>query len=624
MNAVLPRVMIAFEPPSSGLGAELLARGHETVAVEDRDQIDETIAGQPFELCIVWVDTPEALELCGEVRRTPRGAVTPILIVGGEGMAVEDLDAAVDAGADAFVERDAGTAELLARVDGLLGYSGEDEPRDAAAAPDPVEEALSAAEAVGEAAEALPSVADRGSIPPGQASLSELIDQVEQELAPSLEPDPTGAPDVPEDLDALDIEADLGRPAPLDEDPVSIPLSEPPEAPDAEDPSPETDASPAPPGLEDAEPARSGEEGSAALGEPVDERTSGGDDRGSLAEERLWSLLARALAMRFTGVLVIAHRDVERRLYLEDGEPLLAVSSAREDRLIELLFREGRLSEEQYQRASLTVSESGRRVGVVLVERGLIASRELFPLVRHHYEMLIFDSFAWREGEFRFEEGERSRGERILLDVPGAALIVEGLRSRARLEDVDALVSATACPLRLDSGIRPLEEVGLAPFEQRLVEDCDGTNTVGDLARLHDVPELELRTLLAGLVVLGWIEAEGGSGGGERRPAPGLPAPRHDQDARVERARVADKLTQVDEATYFSLMEVPPDASGHEIRKAYRRLRGQFALERFAVADLVDLREQVEVIRLILDEAYEILRDPALREAYRQALEDRP
>lgn len=125
--------------------------------------------------------------------------------------------------------------------------------------------------------------------------------------------------------------------------------------------------------------------------------------------------------------------------------------------------------------------------------------------------------------------------------------------------------------------------------------------------------------------MLGWLKADRVSGdlpvwepdlphGSVDRPG--------DHDLRVERARVADKHAQVLEGTYFAIMEVPPEASGYEIRKSYRRLRGLFAPERFAVEELADLRSQAEVIRIVLDEAYEVLRDSSLREGYRAAQAD--
>ena len=343
---------------------------------------------------------------------------------------------------------------------------------------------------------------------------------------------------------------------------------------------------------------------------------------GALESTRVWALMARLRAERASGVLVVTREGRERRIALADGEPTMAVSSAREDRLIELLYREGRLSQRQYEQASMTIGATGRRAGAVLVEKGLISSRELFPLVRHHYEMLIFDTFTWREGTWRFEEDADLGKERILLDISAAAIVVEGMRSRVPREEIAALISTESRPVLLECGICPLEEAGLSSSESEYLEWLDGGRTLADLADRFSLPEEEMAALLAALKVLGWVAADGaGEGPGEERAEAGIDARGSlRQELRVERARVADKLAQVADGSYFVLLEVPPEASGYEIRKAYRRLRGLFSTDRFAAGELLDLQEDVKDIRFVLDEAYEILRNPALREAYRGAL----
>ncbi|HUT79158.1 MAG TPA: hypothetical protein VM285_15780, partial [Polyangia bacterium] len=244
----------------------------------------------------------------------------------------------------------------------------------------------------------------------------------------------------------------------------------------------------------------------------------------------------------------------------------------------------------------------------------------LFPLVRHHYETLVIDSFAWKDCEWHFEEDGRQAGERILLDVPTAALIVEGVRSRASSDDIDALVPPGSRPCLQERGIATLEDVGLPAEEQQILDLCDGSLSTARIAQRSGMPEDELRALLSGLAVLGWVRAEGE---GERAETGAGPPPHSragvEAGLRVERARVGEKLTVAEEGSYFAVLEVPPEASGHEIRKAYRRLRAQFAAERFAVDELEDLRGPAEVVRTVLDESYEVLRDPAMREAYRKA-----
>jgi CheY-like chemotaxis protein len=549
---------------------------------------------RPPDLCVILGCDEKALELLRQIRRSPRGAVVPVLAVTAADVLVDE-QACLDAGADSVASQAEGADGLIERIEAMLGIGntvslppppsdtpGEDRGRqrdDVAAAEiadDPISRALAAAGRL--ASKATMSSPLRAPYAPGaNPNLDSVIAAAELRVAPLFERGSLAAPEVAVDLDEVEMGAYLEEPAGL--------------------------------------------AGGVSVGAGP-ESASGDREEGSLERVRVWDLIAGILARRASGVLSLVSRGVERRFFAEEGELTMATSSAREDRLIELLHREGRLTESQYQQAAITIGASGRRAGAVLVEKGLIASRELFPLVRHHYEALIYDSFSWTEGAWRFREGRQRVSERILLDLPTAGIIMEGLRSRARLEDLAAIAPPGSRPSRTDEGIRPLQETGLSEHELEVLEWCDGKRDTETIATRFDMPHGELCAILAGLKILGWVSVEGAAG--EIARGIGFPEERPDQaasrrDLRVERARVADKLNQVEEGTYFAVMEVPWDASGYEIRKAYRRLRGLYAPERFAVDELADLQVQAEVIRNVLDEAYEILRNSTLRESYRAA-----
>ncbi|MBW2277386.1 MAG: DUF4388 domain-containing protein [Deltaproteobacteria bacterium] len=660
------RVIVALEPTAGQLSENLTSLGVGVVRLYSSDEVVDVLDQGVFDLCVVFAVDPRMEEVLQQLRASPAGAVMPVLLVGGPETNVTNRDRALELGADAFVGADEGPDEVLARVEMLSGRPST-APMSPTAAIDPVEEALAAAEAVAPSAGGRSAADEPAKVAVGESSMQQIIDRVEARIsaAPPVDTGEVESVAEADPLDALDIEADLGRPACTDsETPVPSVASQPttvePEPEIAVTPSedegeadetliyvPEPEDEPTLPGT----PARVAEAAERqedvtekAIEEPEEEVTLTGApeespmgqleleevdeheappdglDTGTLDKEPLWSLLARALADRKSGALVLVSRGIERKIYLDEGEPVMAVSSAREDRLIELLHREGRLSENQYQQAVMTIGASGRRAGVILMEKGLITPRELFPLVRHHYETLVFDAFTWREGEWRFDPELSAAGERILLDVSAGALIVEGIRLRSTPAEIDALILPGAMPLRVEDGICPLEKVDLPPEELGLLEACDGTRSTKDLAQSFGMAEEEVRTLLAGLVVLGWVRSIGGDETGAKPESAVFKPVSQASELRVERARVADKLTQVDDGTYFSILEISPEASGYEIRKAYRRLRGQFATERFAVSELSDLQPDVEVIRFVLEEAYEVLRDAAVREAYRLAI----
>lgn len=348
-------------------------------------------------------------------------------------------------------------------------------------------------------------------------------------------------------------------------------------------------------------------------------------DGGRLSEEPVWSLLVAAMTDRVSGMLHLERNGIERTFYLDRGDVVIATSTARDDRLVELLYRQGRLSEEEYSQAVLTIGASGRKVGAILVERGMISSRELFPLVRHHYENIILDSFSWRDGTWRFVDEEGFGGERILLEVPTATLIVEGIRSRAPRRDVEAIVPKGARVMEMPGGaICPVQEVGLLEEETALYRACDGSTDLEQLAGQFELSLFEIRALFAGLAVLGIVHIQVVDDHSvESQEVNEITQRfRRERGYRVERLRVADKMNQVREGTYFQILEVAPRASGYEIRKAYRALSGQFAVERFATPELEDLSDDVVTVRHIVDEAYEVLRNLSVREAYRQSLDD--
>ena len=65
-------------------------------------------------------------------------------------------------------------------------------------------------------------------------------------------------------------------------------------------------------------------------------------------------------------------------------------------------------------------------------------------------------------------------------------------------------------------------------------------------------------------------------------------------------------------------------ATAYDIRRAYATLRREFEPSRVLGAKTADLRDDVDLIIEVLEEAYEILKDERRRDRYRRALEASP
>lgn len=296
-----------------------------------------------------------------------------------------------------------------------------------------------------------------------------------------------------------------------------------------------------------------------------------------------------------------------RTVVFDGGRVLAASSSLRSDRLIEMLRRQGKLSGESYARCRALIESTGRRAGAVLVHLGVIKTGELLPLVRWHYEELIFGCFDWRRGTFRLEPLPPTPSWRVTLDRGGPELLLEGLRRRYGPKELEELIGGPRVVLRLRSDpVSRLPPGALLEGEEAVIDRCDGRRTAARVAEASPVDRGQALAVLYGLLLLGYLEPEAGA-----------PERAH-LDRVVDRGRLEQRLALAREADYFSLLGLAPEASPYEIRRAYEAVRRELSPEGLAEIDATDLADRIDEARYALDEAYEVLSDAELRETYRR------
>jgi hypothetical protein len=362
------------------------------------------------------------------------------------------------------------------------------------------------------------------------------------------------------------------------------------------------------------------------------------DEEGDLAELDVAELLARLYANGFTGRVRFTRGDHEKRLYFDEGAPVFATSTFANDRLGDLLWREGKLTREQMQRTRELTVEPGRRTAAALVELGLLKSSEIFPALRRSVEEIFWSLFAWDAGRYALGPEQPPPEERVRPSSHAWTLLLEGVRRKYSLERLIERLGPPETVLTPTTALdRALGDAGMSRSERAAAGLFDGERTLSDvLLALSGVSgvsltEAALYALSWGLHAIGALR-EGGepewavraastlvSGPVERRA--GLRVGDRG-DRTVDRERLLAKQAQVADCDYFSVLGVDRQASTHEIDRAWERLCGDFSPERFAPELRTELDGAFVEIREVLDEAHRVLRDDALRRSYREHLVD--
>ncbi len=104
------------------------------------------------------------------------------------------------------------------------------------------------------------------------------------------------------------------------------------------------------------------------------------------------------------------------------------------------------------------------------------------------------------------------------------------------------------------------------------------------------------------------LQQEGGSSPSHGREEP--------SNIATIQQHIHQKYHQVMTESYFNILDISETSTDLEIRRAYQKLRQMFADGRFPPAVLEVIKDKLKEIQQTVQEAYEVLSDPSLRQLY--------
>ncbi len=345
--------------------------------------------------------------------------------------------------------------------------------------------------------------------------------------------------------------------------------------------------------------------------------------KGSLAATPLPQVLRQIFLGGLKGTLRVTRRDETRNLFFEKGELCTATSSREAQRIGAFLKRRGWISDRDLAWALETVARRGRvRLGKILVERGLVSRSVLDAEMKRLVEEIVFSTFEWERGEYRFTPSAGRLDPDVLLKLSTAAIIVEGIR---RLPESDAfrdqLGDGQRVPVLASDPMSRYQYLPLAPQEAYLLSRVDGMLNLDALLKLGGASRSSAAKTLYALLSCGIVEWKGdqtplpGGAGLERlnveirsQPAPPIPLGHAEM--------VRNTYRRIDWLTHYELLGIGAGATLEEIERAYFERSRSFHPDLHHRADLADCEKELSTVFERLKTAHDTLSDPAARAEY--------
>ncbi len=205
-----------------------------------------------------------------------------------------------------------------------------------------------------------------------------------------------------------------------------------------------------------------------------------------------------------TGTLIVSNGVVERRIYFRGGQLIAAASSDPREYLGHFLVSHGFITEAQLS-AAMTQQELTRvMLGKILVDKGHISVDDLESMLELKSREGIYDLFTWRDGEFRFIDGQLPDYEMVPLSIGVTNLILDAM---VRIDEWNAIrkliPSVDTVPVMVGG---PLDASDVSPGERTVIAAVDDDRSVAEICLHTHSSEYFVSNVLLRLVETGRLK----------------------------------------------------------------------------------------------------------------------
>lgn len=329
-----------------------------------------------------------------------------------------------------------------------------------------------------------------------------------------------------------------------------------------------------------------------------------------------------------TGVLTVKGGDAVKKIYIKNGDMIFSASNHDDDRLGDILLREGKITKAQYDGSVIEMKRANQRQGMALVKLGHLSPEGLVKAVHHQVEYIIESLFSLEDSRFEFKERPLPTEEVITLKLSAANLIYRGTRKinnpghiEKGLPDPESVLCFAADPLDLFQDLR-LDESGL-----KIISCIDGKTSIKDIISMTQLDRTEALTTIYALLSVRTIELQEDCGVCLDIPEDVVKEMHKEKIETIDpvtREMIEDMHRKCERLGHYGILGVKDHAPVAEIKAAYYKAAKKYHPDmHFALAD-DSLKDKLSDIFSAVYGAYSTLSDPQKRSEYDKTITIKP
>jgi len=207
-----------------------------------------------------------------------------------------------------------------------------------------------------------------------------------------------------------------------------------------------------------------------------------------------------------TGILRAANNKIKKSFYFIDGNLVFAHSNLLSEKIGQIMIALGLISKEELE-TYLSKKPKDTRLGLFLLNQGLITSTELDSALTQQIKKICFNAFNWKSFNLSFEDNPEPIFNDLIINISTPDLIIEGLY---QIEEPELLFTKVPnfinCNLmKIENEESHLPRASLSSEETLLLSLIEEKITIRDLLSKSNMPYKDGLLVIYSLFLSGLI-----------------------------------------------------------------------------------------------------------------------